>query len=224
MLVSCSESITRRISSKFRPVLAGYVIISLIFLSGPMMNTLCTVKVSLAAGPLLEEISNAKVEYESKMRELLSPEQYERYKDFEMREALEKEWHRYKVEGLEALSLAELKALTQSLEDLGIREKASSTFLPFEPEPSSSNWITPEERDVHQIILKRLSRLDAAEADLEVIAERNQLSDDARQMLAEVITNRRHLLRRQYAASPTPEEARARARARIEAHKERGAK
>src|SRR6478672_3225644 len=32
--VSCSESITRKISSKLRPVLAGYVIISLTFLSG----------------------------------------------------------------------------------------------------------------------------------------------------------------------------------------------
>src|ERR1041384_2116203 len=34
--VSCSESITRRISSKLRPVLAGYVIINLTFLSGPI--------------------------------------------------------------------------------------------------------------------------------------------------------------------------------------------
>src|SRR5882762_48267 len=37
LAVNCSESITRRISSKLRPVLAGYVSINLIFLSGPMM-------------------------------------------------------------------------------------------------------------------------------------------------------------------------------------------
>src|SRR6185369_13905832 len=35
LAVSCSESITRSISSKFRPVLAGYVIVNLTFLSGP---------------------------------------------------------------------------------------------------------------------------------------------------------------------------------------------
>src|SRR5882672_8398226 len=34
--VNWIESITRRISSKLRPVVIGYVIISLIFLSGPM--------------------------------------------------------------------------------------------------------------------------------------------------------------------------------------------
>ena len=34
--VSCSESITRSTSSKLRPVLIGYEITSLIFLSGPM--------------------------------------------------------------------------------------------------------------------------------------------------------------------------------------------
>src|SRR5439155_8382530 len=33
--VSCSESITRSTSSKFRPVVIGYTRISLIFLSGP---------------------------------------------------------------------------------------------------------------------------------------------------------------------------------------------
>src|SRR5437870_5764292 len=35
--VNWIESITRRISSKLRPVVIGYVIINLIFLSGPMM-------------------------------------------------------------------------------------------------------------------------------------------------------------------------------------------
>src|SRR4029453_4075912 len=48
--VSCSESRARRISSKFRPVLAGEVSISLIFLSGPITNTERTVMVSLALG------------------------------------------------------------------------------------------------------------------------------------------------------------------------------
>ena len=38
--VSCSESMTRRISWKLRPVLAGYVIMARTFLSGSMMNTL----------------------------------------------------------------------------------------------------------------------------------------------------------------------------------------
>src|SRR5262249_43980670 len=41
--VSWSESSTRRTSSKFRPVDIGYTMISLIFLSGPTMNTLRTV-------------------------------------------------------------------------------------------------------------------------------------------------------------------------------------
>ena len=48
--VNCNESITRRISSKLRPVLAGYVIISLIFLSGPMTKTERTVNTSLISG------------------------------------------------------------------------------------------------------------------------------------------------------------------------------
>ncbi len=41
---------TRRISVKFRPVLAGYVSVSLIRLSGPMTNTERTVEVSEALG------------------------------------------------------------------------------------------------------------------------------------------------------------------------------
>src|SRR5262245_56438968 len=48
--VSCSESITRRISSKLRPVLAGYVIINLTFLSGPITKTDRTVNTSLISG------------------------------------------------------------------------------------------------------------------------------------------------------------------------------
>src|SRR5258706_15521628 len=41
--VSCSESTTRSTSSKLRPVVIGYAMMSLIFLSGPMTNTLRTV-------------------------------------------------------------------------------------------------------------------------------------------------------------------------------------
>mmetsp|Transcript_30353 Transcript_30353/g.85766 ORF Transcript_30353/g.85766 Transcript_30353/m.85766 type:complete len:219 (-) Transcript_30353:449-1105(-) len=39
LAVICKESITRRISTKFRPVVAGYRMESLSFLSGPMMKT-----------------------------------------------------------------------------------------------------------------------------------------------------------------------------------------
>src|SRR5262249_13726989 len=49
--VSCSESSTRSTSSKLRPVVIGYTKISLIFLSGPMMNTLRTVWLSAAVLP-----------------------------------------------------------------------------------------------------------------------------------------------------------------------------
>src|SRR6185436_11840082 len=41
--VSCSESTTRSTSSKLRPVVIGYMSISLIFLSGPMTYTVRTV-------------------------------------------------------------------------------------------------------------------------------------------------------------------------------------
>ena len=44
--VSCSESITRSTSSKFRPVVIGYTRISFTFLSGPITNTLRTVWLS----------------------------------------------------------------------------------------------------------------------------------------------------------------------------------
>src|SRR4051794_14827962 len=47
--VSCSESITRRTSSKLRPVVIGYTRTSLTFLSGPMTNTLRTVWLSAGA-------------------------------------------------------------------------------------------------------------------------------------------------------------------------------
>src|SRR5580658_750534 len=43
LAVSCSESMTLSTSSKFRPVVIGYTRISLIFLSGPITNTLRTV-------------------------------------------------------------------------------------------------------------------------------------------------------------------------------------
>jgi hypothetical protein len=46
--LSCSASITRRISSKLRPALIGYTRISLTFLSGPITNTLRTVMLSAA--------------------------------------------------------------------------------------------------------------------------------------------------------------------------------
>src|SRR5262245_33053613 len=46
--VSCIESITRSTSSKLRPVLMGYVSMSLIFLSGPTTNTVRTVALSAA--------------------------------------------------------------------------------------------------------------------------------------------------------------------------------
>src|SRR2546426_9286023 len=41
--VSCNESMTRSTSSKLRPVVMGYTISSLIFLSGPMTKTFRTV-------------------------------------------------------------------------------------------------------------------------------------------------------------------------------------
>ena len=41
---------TRRISSKLRPVLAGYVMMRRIFFFGSMTNTERTVRVSLASG------------------------------------------------------------------------------------------------------------------------------------------------------------------------------
>ena len=49
--VSCSESSTRSTSSKFRPVVIGYTMRSLIFLSGPTMNTVRTVWLSAAVRP-----------------------------------------------------------------------------------------------------------------------------------------------------------------------------
>ena len=49
--VSLQESITRSSSSKFRPVLIGYVRLILIFLSGPMRNTDRTVALSAAVLP-----------------------------------------------------------------------------------------------------------------------------------------------------------------------------
>src|SRR5690554_1009395 len=48
--VNCSESMTRRISLKLRPVLAGYVSVRRTFLFGSMMNTERTVAVVLALG------------------------------------------------------------------------------------------------------------------------------------------------------------------------------
>src|SRR5438445_3013399 len=53
LAVSCKESTTRSSSSKFRPQEAGYVIISLIFLSGPITNTDRTVMLSAALGWIL---------------------------------------------------------------------------------------------------------------------------------------------------------------------------
>src|SRR3989442_404146 len=50
LAVSCKESTTRSSSSKFRPQEAGYVIMSLIFLSGPITNTDRTVMLSAALG------------------------------------------------------------------------------------------------------------------------------------------------------------------------------
>lgn len=173
---------------------------------------------SLALDPLLVEVSIAKVEYDSTMREVLTPEQYDKFKEFEMRQALGKEWKRDGVENLDDLSLNDLKGISRSLEELGIREKTSSTYLPYEPEPSSGNRVTAEHRDVHENILRHLSRLEAAAADLEVIRERNQLSESARQTLASMIETRQKALREKYTIIPTPEEAKARARAGIEEH------
>ncbi len=51
LAVSWMESSARRISSKLRPVVMGYISISLIFLSGPMMNTVRTVALSAAVRP-----------------------------------------------------------------------------------------------------------------------------------------------------------------------------
>ena len=49
--VSWQESRSRSTSSKFRPVLIGYVSIALTFLSGPTMNTERTVALSAAVRP-----------------------------------------------------------------------------------------------------------------------------------------------------------------------------
>src|SRR4051812_30750631 len=51
LAVSCMESRTRRISSKLRPVVIGYVSINFIFLSGPMMKTERTVALVAAVRP-----------------------------------------------------------------------------------------------------------------------------------------------------------------------------
>src|SRR5439155_1721283 len=51
--VGWSESITRRISSKFRPVVCGYVIIRRIFFLGSMTNTVRTVYTSSWAGCIM---------------------------------------------------------------------------------------------------------------------------------------------------------------------------
>src|SRR6187397_2808404 len=51
LAVSCMESITRSTSSKLRPVVIGYTSISLIFLSGPMTNTVRTVALLAAVRP-----------------------------------------------------------------------------------------------------------------------------------------------------------------------------
>lgn len=49
--VSWSESSTRSTSSKLRPVVIGYTMMSLIFLSGPMMKTFLTVWLSAGVRP-----------------------------------------------------------------------------------------------------------------------------------------------------------------------------
>ena len=49
--VSWHESSSRRTSSKFRPVLIGYVIIALTFLSGPMTKTERAVALSAGVRP-----------------------------------------------------------------------------------------------------------------------------------------------------------------------------
>lgn len=173
---------------------------------------------SFTVGPMLGEISTAKVEYDAKARELLTPEQYEKFKEFETRQALQKEWQRYGVQGLDNLPLTDLKAISRSLEELGVREKASSTVLPYEPEPSSGNWITGENTDLREIMLSKISRLDAAAADVGVIAERNQLSNEAREALASMIANRRSSITEQMnALARSEEESRARFRATAEA-------
>src|SRR5207244_458989 len=51
--VSWSESITRKISSKFRPVVCGYVIIRRIFFLGSMTNTVRTVYTSSCDGCIM---------------------------------------------------------------------------------------------------------------------------------------------------------------------------
>jgi hypothetical protein len=48
--VSCSESMRRKISSKLRPVLAGYVTVARTFFLGSRTNTERTVSVSSASG------------------------------------------------------------------------------------------------------------------------------------------------------------------------------
>ena len=51
LAVSCKESRIRTTSSKLRPVLMGYMSCSLIFLSGPMTNTVRTVALSEGVRP-----------------------------------------------------------------------------------------------------------------------------------------------------------------------------
>ena len=171
---------------------------------------------SLAVGPRLAEISTAKVEYDLKARELLSPEQYEKLKSFETREALEKEWQRFGVQDTAQYSLSDLTAIARSLEEMGIRERTSSSVLPYEGEPSSGNWITGTERDIKEIIRRKISRLEAAAADVPALAERNQLSLEARQALASMIATRTTALQGQLGRTLSDQEHNARFRTMIE--------
>jgi hypothetical protein len=73
LAVSCIESSTRRISSKLRPVVIGYVSISLIFLSGPMMNTDRTVWLVVALRPSDATSSAGSMLYSFEMVRSVSP-------------------------------------------------------------------------------------------------------------------------------------------------------
>lgn len=160
---------------------------------------------SLVVQPLLDEISVAKIEYDAKARHLLSPEQYEQFKEFETRQSFEREWKRFGVEGLEDLSQNDLNGLQKSLEQLGIKGKQGSSLLPYDEDPSTSNWLSGSKRTAQDAIRAKISRIDAAALDWKAVAERNQLSEQAWQTLASMIKERARGLREQLDSSTASE-------------------
>lgn len=150
---------------------------------------------SFAVDPLLGMVGMAKIEYDLKARELLTSEQYDRFKEFEIRQALEQEWKGYGVEGLEqSLPFNDVTSVTQSLEDLGIRHIFPSTYLPYQADPSS-DAVTGEEAKAR--IPGQMSKLEYAAKALDALAEQKRLSEEAKQVVASIIQNRSRSLQQE---------------------------